>query len=277
MPNWVTCRLDMGNVSESRRKQIREFVSSENEIEEGRFEKIEFDFNKIIPMPEELNVHSGSSEDETIALYLAYCRPESEYDESLEIDEETFKEIRMTDKEAYEWFGRIPKAVPIYPDDLKLLSRKSNLYCEKEDEYPALVCGRRYFLNKLLYGHQTWYDWNRAKWDTKWNACRSQETDAGWIFETAWSAPLNVIRVLSEIFPEVEFTLRYADEDIGANCGEIHLLSGQIEYEVSDFSSPLEADEFAISVIYGCSPEEAGFKYDNEEERWAYDFDSEDV
>jgi hypothetical protein len=38
-------------------------------------------------------------------------------------------------------------------------------------------------------------------------------------FETAWSHPTKVIHALSKKFPDVEFELQYADEDIGANLG----------------------------------------------------------
>ena len=276
MPNWVTCRLSVYNVSESRMKQIREFVSSDH-FDEGVFRHVPIDFNKIIPMPEELNVHSGSSETVTIDLYRAYCRPESKYDERLGVDEETFKNIRMSGSECLNWFGKYRDPLPdIHQDDEHDLSRKFSLYIEDEKEYPALVCGRRYFLNKLLYGFTSWYDWCRANWGTKWNSCRSKYSDNGWLFETAWSAPLNVIRVLSEIFPDAEFELDYADEDIGNNCGEIHYLNGVVEYERTEFECEQEADEFAINVIYGCNPIDAGFKFDEENGRWVYDFDAEE-
>ena len=36
---------------------------------------------------------------------------------------------------------------------------------------------------------------------------------------TAWSAPIPVIKKLSEMYPNIELTLEFADEDLGQNCG----------------------------------------------------------
>ena len=71
-----------------------------------------------------------------------------------------------------------------------------------------------------------WYDWRIENWGTKWNAVDAQSTDDGFIFETAWSAPLPVIKKLSENFPSIEFNLTWADEDAGQNCGLIVYKNG---------------------------------------------------
>jgi hypothetical protein len=82
--------------------------------------------------------------------------------------------------------------------------------------------GRMALENQKKHGHKDWYSWSNANWGTKWNAYSQQEQGLNKIeFQTAWSTPLPVIEKLSEMFPEVQITLRFADEDFGHNCGEI--------------------------------------------------------
>ena len=66
-----------------------------------------------------------------------------------------------------------------------------------------------------------WYTWHNKYWGTKWNAYDGY-TKVGksyviFVFSTAWSSPFLVIEQLRLLgYP---FELRYADEDIGNNCG----------------------------------------------------------
>ena len=70
------------------------------------------------------------------------------------------------------------------------------------------------------YGYDNWYDWRCANWGTKWNAYSLGEEDAEInSFYTAWSTPQPVIEALAEKFPDVAFIVRFADEDMGYNCG----------------------------------------------------------
>ena len=79
------------------------------------------------------------------------------------------------------------------------------------------------------YGDKNWYDWNCKNWGTKWNACRSSASDDGshYEFETAWSVASPVLEALSAKFPKAKITCRYADEDIGQNCGTLTFLGGE--------------------------------------------------
>lgn len=84
--------------------------------------------------------------------------------------------------------------------------------------------------NYLEYGHATWYGWSVENWGTKWNAYGQNDernTHDTIYFETAWSTPIKVIKVLSEKFPSLKFILTYADEDSGSNTGEIVFVNGQ--------------------------------------------------
>lgn len=69
----------------------------------------------------------------------------------------------------------------------------------------------------------------RAKWGTKWNAYdQTVDQEAGTArFDTAWSFPEPVLLKVSEQFPEVAIEIRYADEDIGSNCGKVTFQGGR--------------------------------------------------
>ena len=60
MPNWVRTRLTF-NGEKNRVAEIKELVKTTGKDDEGKDYTNEFDFNKIIPMPEELDIPSSSS------------------------------------------------------------------------------------------------------------------------------------------------------------------------------------------------------------------------
>lgn len=68
-----------------------------------------------------------------------------------------------------------------------------------------------------------WYDWHCAFWGTKWGAydCYTEisEDSITFVFSTAWSYPSPIIEKL-KLFG-LDFELKYADEDLGSNCGRI--------------------------------------------------------
>lgn len=89
-------------------------------------------------------------------------------------------------------------------------------------------------------------DFARAAWGTKWNACeQSIEAPGQASFETAWSFPEPVFRKLSEMFPEVDIVVVYADEDIGSNCGTVTFKGGVAvsRDEAAAWNSMTEADQ----------------------------------
>ena len=83
--------------------------------------------------------------------------------------------------------------------------------------------------NKRSSGHFHSLDFARDAWGTKWNAYDQViDLDAGELsFDTAWSCPLPVLMELSKRHPDEEITVRYADEDLGSNCGTVKLKAGE--------------------------------------------------
>lgn len=87
------------------------------------------------------------------------------------------------------------------------------------------------------FGADNWYDWQCNNWGTKWNAYDQMEgTDSDGnheiTFYTAWSTPEPILQTLSEKYPDLKFSIRYADEDFGSNVGEYTLQDGD-EIEVN--------------------------------------------
>jgi len=72
-------------------------------------------------------------------------------------------------------------------------------------------------------------DFARKEWGTKWNASDTQANpeDGKVTFDTAWACPTPVLKSLSKKFPTEEIKVRFADEDIGSNCGEFTLRGGE--------------------------------------------------
>jgi hypothetical protein len=107
---------------------------------------------------------------------------------------------------------------------------------------------------KRLYGKNNWYDWSVRNWGTKWN---SYDYDGEPLhdgfnqieFQTAWNQPEPVIEQLSRMFPDAQFRHAWADEDIGANAGEIVYQNGeQLECDVPARHSK-EAYEMTADII----------------------------
>ena len=91
-------------------------------------------------------------------------------------------------------------------------------------------------------------------------------------YNTAWSNVPEILQVLSEKFPNVEFRYEYADEDIGANVGRLDFLNGDVTYEDIPNNHSKEAFEMAFD-IRGCTPEDYELVYS--EESGTYEYESE--
>jgi len=69
-----------------------------------------------------------------------------------------------------------------------------------------------------------WYRWRINNWGTKWTGeVVSWPKDEGeavkFAINTAWSFPEGIAEKLTVLYPELEFSWEYADEDVGQNCG----------------------------------------------------------
>ena len=187
------------------------------------------DFNRVIPMPESLEMDSGSVTNDAIVSYMRVVNPDTpSYDD---IEKLPFNDYMELMQKVTNFVGSL------YPDRVKEIT-------------PDLIqLGGRYVDNIRQYGCSDWYEWRIRNWGTKWNSYDGGFCDDNKIlFLTAWSPPQEIIQKLAEMNPEICFEHLWADEDYGYNCGKaVYENGGQTEEFLPDGGSE-EAEELANSV-----------------------------
>jgi hypothetical protein len=218
MPNWVRNKVSFEG-PEDQIKSMLDSIKSVNKNGDVNF----IDFDKIIPMPESLKIESGTSTDTGIALVKYLNGDCSELKKML----------------SYQWVTNAGiKTVEELFEDFK-----------KRDNYNSTIeQGKKAIFNFENYGHNDWYSWSVDNWGTKWNAGDTSYNGGVLEFETAWSTPEPVMIELSDMNPDITFTVEYADEDIGSNCGKYTLKGGDGEY--------VEYDGIQACEVWGYDPAE---------------------
>lgn len=217
MPNHIQNRLVVkaNQVEELKMflDAIRGFDSEDNFI----------DFNKIIPMPEEIkNTESSSKVDDAIYYYLVNTEQE--------------------------WL--INK---ILKYSISRMDRFANFSQEELNEMFAI--GQQYVNNWKRYGAKDWYDWSRINWGTKWNAYNTDleyidECEVVIYFQTAWSGVPDIIAEITERFPTLTFEYAYSDEDMGYNCGKGYGEDGEFSYMMLEGGSDEAMEIYALCWDY---------------------------
>ena len=235
MPNWVRTRLTF-NGEKNRVAEIKELVKTTGKDDEGRDYTNEFDFNKVVPMPEELNIASSSS-GECGMRYLILKSQNS---------------ILWTE------------------DDRSFMERMKKVKEENPDSFNEdIELGKKYLSNISKYGYKDWYNFRCDQWGTKWGA-----SEVVWIaddsveFETAWSFCHPIVKKLSEMFPDVEIVFCFADEDCGSNTGDGRFIAGD---ETDDTEYPDTGDKRAYEIYLDLHPEyedELVYDPDSDNYKW---------
>lgn len=209
MPNYVTNRLEI-NADRETVQKVMNFLKGKTDDDNT---PCYIDFNNIIPMPEELLIEASSS---------------GEYG---------MKYLKAMQRKPFN-----------SPDDLKAIQWMEGL--TEKDRKEALQLGVLYLENQRKYGYTTWYEWSIATWGTKWNALHQdfEEPNVLW-FDTAWDGVPQLIRKLSEIFPDIEFHYAYADEDLGYNVGRGTARNGKI-----DMTFPEGGSNEAFEIVFFVKP-----------------------
>ena len=230
MPNYVATEIRVKGDKE-KLDQLVETVSSND----GEYRA--FDFNKIAPMPEELNISSCSSGE----WGMRYIILKSDKDDFLLPDEDR--------------------------NFIKQFENRS-----EEDIKDSLEYGKKYLHNLSKYGHKTWYDWcsDPSNWNTKWNSCDSEcsridDNEVMFTFSTAWSFCHPIVKKLSELFPTLTIEAKWADEDAGSNTGSIEIRNKvYISENYPDYGSN-EAYKL-YKELWGCDD----IVYDPEQDRYKW-------
>ena len=189
-----------------------------------------FDFNAVLPMPESLNIESGSRTNNGLKAY------------------KDFITVYTMDVTAEKDLLNIPKE-----------SEEAFLKFRPDIDREEWALGRTAFQNVQKYGAATWYDWARENWGSKWNAYQTERLEDNTIeFNTAWSNVKPVIFALSEKFPDIEMRYQWADEDIGSNVGDVTYKGGECIENIEFEPCSKEAYEFAAEM-WGVDLENEGF------------------
>lgn len=180
MPNNVRNRLKIVGKKEQIQKVLEAIKGGRDVI----------DFNKIIPMPSELNIPSSSYGEIGLAIIKKKLGAKTS-----EIEDVYLQRLNE------------------FSDDTK--ERMIN-------------AGFNYLRNMIKYDCPTWYEWCRRNWNTKWNAYDTELKDDNEVwFNTAWNnVAEKIIRKLSLMFPCVIFEYSFADEDVACNCGSATFKDG---------------------------------------------------
>jgi len=82
-----------------------------------------------------------------------------------------------------------------------------------------------------------WYDWNCAKWGTKWDTCETFVEDVNlkhgfikYAFMTAWAPPEPFIKSIGNMYPKLEFFLKYEEPGMGY-MGVLRVVDGEVTVE----------------------------------------------
>ncbi len=194
-----------------------------------------FDFNKVVPMPEELDIPSSNGEEfRKIAAVLGG------FD-------------RVTD-------DAIEEYVPAGADH--------------DSAVEHLKLERQLLLNRQKYGYYCQYDWRICNWDTNRNAYEPEVIDGHIItFKSAWSSVCSVVAELSKMFPRLEFTYQYADEDVGHYVGKQEYYCGVLVFDSTFTDKSKEAYE-NYAETWGHNLEDMDCVYDAEQRTYVRKIES---
>ena len=179
MPNWTDNTVIITG-STPILKEIKELLQSEDNV---------FDFEKILPTPESLNLECGGIT--STAMVLAQNKPRSV----------AYKTAQKSLHLPYTMHPSPKGYAPVL-----------------KTENDVIAIGKLYLENQEKYGATTWYDWHCNNWGTKWNSCDEElesesDTELIYRFNTAWSQPDAIIIALSKKYPAVTIKLQSTYED----------------------------------------------------------------
>lgn len=194
MPNWTINTIAVEG------KRRGNFVFLDHDLFTAGEKGLQFDFNKLIPMPKSLSITEGSQKRYAVIYYLtSKCKTP----------------IRNLSSDAKAMIGRMG----IW-DPETVFVQLTNGACDYVKSDKLYKDGQQYVKNMEDYGYPTWYDWCCDKWGTKWNACETYVDGSTLSFLTAWSAPIPVFLALSKKFPDTTF---FMESDYEGGEGRCHL------------------------------------------------------
>ena len=210
MPNYITNRLHLSG-EQSRIDELLESIKGEESI---------IDFNRIIPMPESLNIEAGSRTNNGLKAYKDFIK-------------------------VYTMDGTLEKDLLNIPKE----SEESFLKMRSDIDHDTWELGRTAFQNEQKYGAKDWYDWRVDIWGSNWEAWDTFLSEDNTVeFYTAWSRVMPIVQKLAENYPDIKFEYSWADEDLGCNVGRAEFENGQVVHDEFLDSHSKEAFELAFEL-----------------------------
>lgn len=233
MPNWVTNTVKVQNFDVLKEKLL---------TEDG-----EVDFNKLLPMPKDLEITAGGCEWLDDNYNMGFFKEQIEAQTTIiePILDEIYNQKTITQDEFIQEVEKrmavlYYKFTTIYKINTELKDEKTI----KEDIRNVL----KGYYNLRTYGTKNWYEWCRKNWSTKWNVGTADfiyEDYKTICFQTAWSTPEGIFRELSKY---TKVAVRYADEDTGRNYGLDLYENGELTEVINDRNK-------SIGEAYACRGE----------------------
>lgn len=191
------------------------------------------DFNKLIPMPEELNIECSSATDRGLAHYKNFV---SDYMFSKGLKEIDYLNI---------------------PEESEQLHLKYYKHIPNEE----WELGKKAYRNQIKYGARDWYHWAIQNWGLKCSAYGFKAPEAREpnkiIFDTPDYAPHKIVWMIAEKYPDVEITHEWTSEALGTYCGTKIYRDGVLAEEIYP-ETEIERCNFAVRVYEVSKPEELG-------------------
>ena len=82
------------------------------------------------------------------------------------------------------------------------------------------------------YGYDNWYDWHINNWGTKWNSYDNEIQDNVLSFQTAWSMPEPIFKMMAEMYPTMTFEVEVVEEG-GYYAGRMFIAEGKVKEDLS--------------------------------------------
>lgn len=242
MPNWV--RHEFSIVGETKElKKIYEdvFLQANGELE--------FDFDKIVPMPKDLEM--GCSGDHAICGNRFRTSATE-----LELEERIGQLVKENKEKINSQNGMVR-----FVRDKLIAEGRLRPESGNEDEKYFEKGVERYIreeYNLQKYGYQDWYEWSWNNWGTKWNSCANdikveydQNNEIECIsgnFETAWSTPKPVFDAMSRRYPNLSVDIDFCDEDyFSKNAGTFEYENGSLKI-YKEPKTEEQAGEYAVKL-----------------------------
>lgn len=203
MPNWcdTTIHISLRKFKSEKNKakalkQFNEFVKKFEEANKDKKDEGQEFLRVFYPIPESLNITSGSTTDYGIAILLS-----QKYGEHSKIDEIM----------EYEWV-RKNEAIKTRKDLIAHLTKGEHPSANLKEAQMAIE-------NIEKYGCKDWYDWCVTNWGTKWDLdiCDVDVDSEHMVITslTAWSPCLEGVTKISEEYTHLHFRVDYSEPGVG--------------------------------------------------------------